>query len=531
MKHVKLSTGVPYNGPLLTAEAATTDAVLRAAEGLATRTTTVEAQVKTATDSITQLGDEIKKIQKAHEDAIDAGNKELQDKLKTELGDAFDKITPRLEEVERLAKARAIAADRSDAMKDINSGVLSPEDKATRFLEFTKAAGASDDMAKKGFGEVKANAAETAAFEAHFPSMLKALMHNDKAEWARFNSSLTQDPVARTLFNPVMISMSALEAKLASRDMSAMAGQPMNQAGFFSPGITAPEFQLPEMFAEMLKCFDDPTDVLGMIDKRYIRRRRYRQWTETPDNGYGSWECEAQCSPISGDPMVLPIPRDGQVYGVSTSICIHQDDLEDMDRDWAAYSIMRLAERMKRTLSFAVLFGPGKGMPQGLVNNVVQYNLATSTSPVPTGAFIDWVNVEMASTILLERAQNSPRTALYGNRAGFVQLATTRNAIGDLSNVIRFSGNDMWVGSYKYRFLSWLPQNANTHNTANPLQPQQINFLLGDMMDTYQMVIRKDVGVTRFDPVNGGTCVTFLARARVDGYVKCQNTMVAIVSP
>ena len=60
---------------------------------------------------------------------------------------------------------------------------------------------------------------------------------------------------------------------------------------------------------------------------------------------------------------------------------------------------------------------------------------------------------------------------------------------------------------------------------------QKVNFILGDLKQAYHLVIRKEAGISRHEPVNGGTCVAFLARARLDGYIACANAAVAFKSP
>lgn len=555
MKHVRdISRAVPYRGQPLTAETATAptpEAVAEAQKAIGTRLASVEkdvssvpALVKAATDKVSEMETAMNTMRTAHEQAIRDGNTETANNIKASMTEKFDEISTKLADLEKLATARAAAADRAAAGGHGGGEETgaSPIERASSFLNFTRDVSRGDDAFGSAYAAATANAEQLAAFEEFSPRFFRAMASADRHNWASFQSDIARNPVASALFSPSQVQLTQSEiraitksaARLARIDTSGMSPENIVQrAGLFSPSVTAPEYQVPEMFKEMLRCFDNPTDVLGMINVRYTKKRRYRQWIEVPDEGFGTWECEQKCQPDPADALPLPEPKDGQVYGVSTHMCIHIDELDDMDRDWAAFIVNGLMNRMRKTLAYAVLWGEGNGMPQGLVKNVTQFDLGdTPGLELPAGAFINWEAIEAGSTLLSDEALNAPDLAVLGNRAGYVQLATTRNSLGDRSNLIRFGANgEMWIGSYRYKALSWLPKNANTHKSANPLQAQAVNFLLGSMKRAYTLVVRKEAGISRHDPVNGGTCATFLARARADGYVNCANEMVAFKSP
>ncbi|MGE3645429.1 MAG: phage major capsid protein [Beijerinckiaceae bacterium] len=523
-----MAIGVPYKGPMRTAEASelTLDKVLEAANGVSTRVAGVEDQIKVIApkiDTIKEIENTVNGLKEQFTSAVAEGNKATEDNIRAEVAKLFEQVDQKFEEAARLAAAKQAANEREAAA----DGEHAPDMKlaAAEYLDFVRTA-ATPDSAFGSLNEVQVNETQQALFEQMQPRFMDSFTASEREAWSAFNSEVASSPVANSMFRPGQGRMTNAEVEMVNRQLR-LAGY--NEAGFFAPGVTAPEYQVPEAFAEMLRCFDNPTEVLSMVNRRTIRKRKYRQWVELPDYGYGSWEAEDQCQPAASDPLPLPEPKEGQVYPVSAAMCIHMDNLEDADQDWGAYITKGLGERIRRTIASAVMFGDGKGKPLGLVNNVSQFDLAGRG--MAEGAFIDWQNIEASSTLLNNAVATSGSLAIYGNRAGQVHLALTTNAWGERSNVIRFEGNNIYVGLYPYKVLTWLPQNAEIHKAANPLQAQKVNFLFGDMKQAYDVVVRKDVGLTRYDPVNGGTCVTFMARARVDGYVRCANAMIAFKSP
>lgn len=472
--------------------------------------------------------------------AFTAANDETKATIKAAMDAKLAEFMPKMEELQKVVEAQAAAAERIAAAGN-NPGKkddTDPKASTKDFLEFVLASRSGDD------GKFNTPEITDAMVEAHtkYERLLAgALFSADRHNMINVASAINRDPVAAGVFSAGFANLSPAEADAINRSAASlsmdfnksykagMSVEAMQRAGMFSPSIQAPEYQMPAIFSEMLRCFEDPTDIAGMVTRRNISKRRYRQWREVVDTGLGTWECENQCQPAGADPLVLPTPQDGQVYGVSSHVCIHVDDLEDRDQDWGAFITRTLADRLKRTVGKGIMFGTGKGQPQSLVKNITQFNLATSPSPLPTGAFIDWVNVEIGASMLKTGLRN---IGLYGNRAGYTHLATTRNALSDRSNVIRFGADGrLFIGSYEYRNLNYLPEGSDINATVTPLQAQKVNFILGDLKEAYTLVVRKEAGISRHEPTNGGTCAAFLVRARVDGYVGCANAAVAFTSP
>jgi hypothetical protein len=297
----------------------------------------------------------------------------------------------------------------------------------------------------------------------------------------------------------------------------------------FSPVSVSPEFYDAEFTGMLKDCFQDPSNIVSQVSKMTVGKMTYNSFRRDQQRGLARFETSGVCKPTGA--VLTPVTystNKRSVKALSSLLCINTDELEEVPRiDIKRIINEDLVTSGLNSLNEEIMIG-GQGAFEGILPNIDTFNVVTSPSPPPAGAFISWEHVIAARQLILQSERSSSK--IYGSNSGFVALATTKNAFGDLSNVVSFAGGEFTIAGMKYVVNDYLPNGLNAFNPNAPLLLGAVNFMVGDIAKAYTLVERSPFKISRFDPTNGGNCATFMARGRFDGYLSCKKSLIGIKS-